>query len=64
MAPAPTNIGPACESTFNQTQPNGRYSATMIAQNICIGAVTSDCSTVSDSDADGIANAFDVVYRR
>jgi len=55
--PHSDSIGPACDP--NPTALNGRYSATVIAQRICIGGATTDCATGTDSDSDGIANAFD-----
>ncbi len=53
------SIGAVCDP--HPLAPDGRYSATMITQNVCIGGVTLDCSTLlaDDYDADGIANAFD-----
>jgi Thrombospondin type 3 repeat len=55
--PRSDDIGPACDP--NPTAVNGHYHATALVRNICIGAVTNDCSTLIDSDADGVANGFD-----
>jgi hypothetical protein len=56
--PRSDDIGPACDP--NPTDPNGHYHSTVLVRTICIGGITpSDCSTSMDSDADGIANAFD-----
>jgi hypothetical protein len=55
--PRSDDIGPACDP--NQTAVNGHYHATALVRNICIGTATNTCSTSVDSDADGIANAFD-----
>src|SRR5712692_8354650 len=38
---------------------NGGYAATVIAQSICIGVPISACSTILDTDGDGIKTAFD-----
>jgi hypothetical protein len=57
--PRSDDIGPACDP--NPTNANGHYHATTLVRTICIGnpANSSDCSTSTDNDADGIANAFD-----
>ena len=55
--PRNDGIGAPCDP--NPTAANGHYHATSVAKNICIGAVTSDCSPSIDTDGDGVFNDSD-----
>ncbi len=55
--PRSDGIGAPCDP--NPTEINGHYHATIVVRNVCIGAVTTDCSTVTDSDGDGVVNQSD-----
>ena len=54
-------IGNVCETSggLTPTGVNGHYHSTVVVVHNCIGTTTSDCSTSTDTDSDGIVNNLD-----